>query len=158
MHPELLSLLETAEQRYLEPQEIELYRRHAASLNRRLKTYEMLREQETQIFQAIADRLVKALPNESQENLERCLKYWLLIVRYSATAMLINDLSYLQNRLQDWVKGLLETYETYQIDVQVYELLMQELKNYLSPDDVRLLEPVMQKTKDLIISKPNSNS
>ncbi len=158
MHPELLSLLETAEQRYLEPKELELYRRHAASLNRRLQTYEMLREQETQIFQAIADRLVKALPNESQENLERCLRYWLLIVRYSATAMLINDLAYLQNRLQDWVKGLLETYETYQIDVQVYDLLMQELKNYLSPDDVRLLEPVLQKTKDLIISKPNSNS
>ncbi len=158
MHPELLSLLETAEQRYLEPKELELYRRHAASLNRRLKTYEMLREQETQIFQAIADRLVKVLPNERQENLERCLRYWLLIVRYSATAMLINDLAYLQNRLQDWVKGLLETYETYQIDVQVYDLLMQELKKYLSPDDVRLLEPFMQKTKDLIISKPNSNS
>jgi phage-related protein len=158
MHPELLSLLETAEQRYLEPKEIELYRRHAASLNRRLQTYEMLREQETNIFQAIADRLVKALPNESQENLERCLKYWLLIVRYSATAMLINDLSYLQNRLQDWVKGLLETYETYQIDVQVYDLLMQELKNYLSQDDVRLLEPVLQKANDLIISNPNSNS
>lgn len=158
MHPELLSLLETAEQRYLEPKEIELYRRHAASLTRRLQTYEMLREQETKIFQAIADRLVKALPNESQENLERCLKYWLLIVRYSATAMLINDLSYLQNRLQDWVKGLLETYETYQIDVQVYELLMQELKNHLSQDDVRLLDPVLQKAKDLIISNPTSNS
>jgi phage-related protein len=158
MHPELLSLLETAEQRYLEPKELELYRRHAASLNRRLQTYEMLREQETNIFQAIADRLVKALPNESQENLERCLKYWLLIVRYSATAMLINDISYLQNRLQEWVKGLLETYETYQIDVQVYDLLMQELKNYLSQDDVRLLDPVLQKANDLIISKPNSNS
>lgn len=158
MHPELLSLLETAEQRYLEPKEIELYRRHAASLTRRLQTYEMLREQETKIFQAIADRLVKALPNESQENLERCLKYWLLIVRYSATAMLINDLSYLQNRLQDWVKGLLETYETYQIDVQVYELLMQELKNHLSQDDVRLLDPVLQKAKDLIISNQTSNS
>lgn len=158
MHPELLSLLETAEQRYLEPKEIELYRRHAASLNRRLQTYEMLREQETTIFQAIADRLVKALPNESQENLERCLKYWLLIVRYSATAMLINDLSYLHNRLQDWVKGLLETYETYQIDVQVYDLLMQELKNYLSQDDVRLLDPVLEKAKDLIISSQTSNS
>jgi hypothetical protein len=158
MHPELLSLLETAEQRYLEPKEIELYRRHAASLNRRLQAYEMLREQETQIFQAIADRLVNALPNESQENLERCLKYWLLIVRYSATAMLINDLSYLQNRLQEWVKGLLETYETYQIDVQVYDLLMQELKNYLSQDDVRLLEPVIQKAKDLIMSNQTSNS
>lgn len=158
MHPELLSLLETAEQRYLEPKEIELYRRHAASLNRRLQTYEMLREQETTIFQAIADKLVKALPNESQENLERCLKYWLLIVRYSATAMLINDLSYLQNRLQDWVKGLLETYETYQIDVQVYDLLMQELNNYLSQDDIRLLDPVIQKAKDLIISNQTSNS
>jgi Phycobilisome protein len=158
MHPELLSLLETAEQRYLEPKEIELYRRHATSLNRRLQTYETLGEQETQIFQAVADQLVKALPNESQENLERCLKYWLLIVRYSATAMLINDLSYLQNRLQDWVKGLLETYETYAIDVQVYELLMQELKNYLSQDDIRLLDPVFQKAKDLIISNQTGNS
>lgn len=151
MHPELLSLLETAEQRYLEPKEIELYRRHAASLSRRLQTYEILREQETKIFQAIADQLVKIFPNESQQNLERCLKYWLLIVRYMATGMLLNDISYLENRLQGWVKGLLETYETAQIDVQIYELLMPELKKYLSPDDLRLLEPVLQKTKDLII-------
>jgi hypothetical protein len=158
MHPELLSLLETAEQRYLEPKEIELYRRHAASLNRRLQTYELLREQETNIFQAVADQLVKALPNESEQNLERCLKYWLLIVRYSATAMLINDIAYLQNRLQDWVKGFLETYETFQIDVQIYELLMQQLKTHLSPDDLRLLEPVFQKAKDLIIPTQTGNS
>lgn len=151
MHPELLSLLETAEQRYLEPKEIELYRRHAASLSRRLQTYEILREQETKIFQAIADQLVQVLPNESEQNLERCLKYWLLIVRYMATGMLLNDISYLENRLQGWVKGLLETYETAPIDVQIYQLLIQELKKHLSPDDLRLLEPVLQKTKDLII-------
>lgn len=151
MHPELLSLLEKAEQRYLEPQEVELYRRHAASLNRRLQTYESLRDQENKIFQQVADRLVAAFANEPQENLERCLKYWLLIVRYSATAMLLNDQSYLQNRLQDWVKVFLETYETHSIDAKLYDLLMNELTKELPPEHLRLVEPVLQKAKDMVI-------
>lgn len=151
MHPELLSLLETAEQRYLQPKEVELYRRHAASLNRRLQTYEFLREEETKIFQGVADRLVAALPNESQENLERCLKYWLLIFRYSATAMLLNDPSYLQTRLEDWLKGLLETYETHNIDVKLYELLMADLKQTLPKEHIRLFEPIFQKVPEMVI-------
>jgi len=151
MHPELLSLLEKAEQRYLEPKEVELYRRHAASLNKRLQTYEFLREQESQIFQQVADLLVAALPSEPQENLERSLKYWLLIVRYSATAMLLNDQSYLQNRLQDWLKTLLETYETHHIDVKIYELLMTVVKKELPKEHIRLFEPVLQKVKEIVI-------
>lgn len=151
MHPELLSLLDKAEQRYLESKEIELYRRHVASFNRRLQTYEILRDQEQKIFQEVADRLVAELPNETSENLERCLKYWLLIVRYSATAMLMNDQSYLHNRLQNWVKGLLETYETHAIDVKVYQLLLTVLKKELPKEHIRLVEPVLQKAKEIVI-------
>lgn len=151
MHPELLSLLEKAEQRYLESKEVELYRRHVASLNRRLQTYEVIRDQETSIFQQVADQLIAAFPNEESANLERCLKYWLLIVRYSATAMLINDQSYLQNRLQDWVKSLLETYETHTIDVKLYQLLITVLKKELPKEHIRLFEPVLEKAKDLVI-------
>ena len=151
MHPELLSLLDKAEQRYLESKEIELYRRHVASFNRRLQTYEIVRDQEKKIFQQVADRLVAEFPNEKSENLERCLKYWLLIVRYSATAMLINDQSYLQNRLQNWVKGLLETYETHTIDVKLYECLMTTLKKELPKEHIRLFEPVLQKAQEIVI-------
>ena len=151
MHPELVSLLDTAEQRYLESKEIELYRRHAASLKRRLQTYEVLRDQENKIFQNVADRLVAEFPNENQENLERCLKYWLLTFRYSATAMLLNDIAYLQTRLEDWLKGLLETYETHSIDVKLYELLMSDLKKELPKEHIRLFEPVLQKAKEIMI-------
>ncbi len=151
MHPELLSLLEKAEQRYLEPKEVELYRRHAASLNKRLQTYEVLREQESTIFQQVADLLVTEFPNEQQENLERSLRYWLLIVRYSATAMLLNDQSYLEHRLQDWLKILLETYETKTIDLKLYDLLMNVVKKELPKEHLRLFDPVLQKAKEMLI-------
>ncbi len=91
---ELQNLLYQAEAKYLSLAEITDFKKHVSSLESRLEVYEILRDREVDIFQAIADRLSSELSQEKQERLERGLKNWLLIVRSCAIAMLLNDPSF----------------------------------------------------------------
>lgn len=153
MHPEISRLLDQAEERYLHPKEIELFRRYAASLARRMDAYETLREKEEKIFQPVADQLVAAFPNENQETLERALKHWLLSVRYCATAMLLSDPEFLQLRLHDWMKGLVQTHKTQTIEAKLYQLLLASLKQALSEKQMSMLLPYLERTKKILIEE-----
>ena len=151
MHPEISRLLEQAEQRYLKANELELFQRYVTSLARRLETYEILRDQEESIFQPIADELQAAFGNEPQETVERALKHWLLILRYCASAMLSSDLEFLQLRLNDWVKGLVEASETQKIENKLCELLQSGLKEKLSEKQMALMQPFLAKARQIIL-------
>jgi hypothetical protein len=153
MHPEISRLLEQAEQRYLQTNEIELFRRYAVSLARRMEVYETLRDKEEKIFQPVADRLVAAFPDTGQEILERSLQHWLLISRYCGTAMLLSDSDFLALRLQDWMTGLVQTHQTQTIEHKLYELLVQGLKAELSEKQFPLIQPFVEKAKSLLLDE-----
>lgn len=153
MHPEISRLLEQAEQRYLKANEIELFQRYVASLAKRLETYELIRDKEESIFQPIADQLEAAFGNQPQETVERALKHWLLILRYCSSAMLSSDLDFLQLRLNDWVKGLVETHETQKIENKIYELLESSLKESLSEKQFALMQPFLTKARQIVLGE-----
>ncbi|MCT7971529.1 phycobilisome protein [Laspinema olomoucense] len=153
MHPEIARLLEQAEQRYLQTNELELFRRYAVSLARRMETYEILRDKEEQIFQPVADRLVAAFPDERQDLLERSLKHWLLISRYCGTAMLLSDPDFLALRLKDWMTGLVQTHQTQTIERKLYELLLQGVKAELSDKHFPLIQPLFEKAKAILLEE-----
>ncbi len=153
MHPEIARLLEQAEQRYLQTTEIDLFRRYSVSLVRRMEAYETLRDKEERIFQPVADRLVAAFPDESQEILERSLKHWLLISRYCGTAMLLSDPEFLTLRLKDWMTGLVQNHQSQTVERQLYELLLQGLKEELSDKQFPLIQPFLEKAKTILLDE-----
>ncbi|WP_199249542.1 phycobilisome protein [[Phormidium] sp. ETS-05] len=152
MHPEIVRLLQEAEDRYLQPSEVEIFQRYTASLNRRLEVYEKLREKEEMIFQPVADAIETAFANEKPEVISRSLKHWILILRYCATAMLANDPEFLKLRLQEWVKGLIEAQASTEIELKIYELLENQLKSHLSEKQLPLIQPFLAKSKELIFT------
>ncbi len=152
MHPEIVRLLQEAEDRYLQPSEVEIFQRYAASLNRRLEIYEKLREKEENIFQPVADAVEAAFPNEKPEVISRSLKHWILVLRYCATAMLANDPEFLKLRLEEWVKGLVEAQANREIELKIYELLAQQLPSQLSEKQLPLIQPFLAKSKELIFT------
>jgi hypothetical protein len=151
MHPKIENLIEEAETRYLKAEEIEAFKQYAISIAQSLKTYEFLRDQEMKIFQPIADQLVAAFPQIPQETLERSLKHWVLVLRYSAMAMLINDAQYLETNLLDWLKGIVETHQSTEIETKLYDLLQNQLKTLMAPPALALLQPFLSKAKTILI-------
>lgn len=151
MHPKIEALMEEAESRYLKPEEMEAFKQYAISIAQSLKVYESLRDKEVEIFQPVADRLVKGFPQTEQETLERVLKHWLLVSRYCAMAMLLNDREYLQRRLLDWLKGLVQTHQTAEIEATLYQLLQARLKELLSPQALALLQPFLEQARATLL-------
>lgn len=155
MHPEIEELLDRAENRFLKTEEITAFKRHVANLAQRLKIYEFLREKETSIFQPVANKLQETFPNEQQENLERSLKHWLLVLRYCGMAMLLNDRNFLEQRLQEWLSGIVNAHETQKIEAAVCHLLQTRIKEILSDQARAILQPFLDDAQSMLVGTGN---
>jgi Phycobilisome protein len=155
MHPEIEALLDQAETRFLKGEELIAFKRQAATLAQRLKIYEFLRDKEASIFQPIANKLQATFPDEKEETLERSLKHWLLVLRYCAMAMLLNDRDFLEQRLLGWVSGIVEAHQTQKIEATVCNLLQIRLKELLSEQARAILQPFFDQAKSMIIDRGN---
>ncbi|PPS39590.1 phycobilisome protein [Chroococcidiopsis sp. TS-821] len=150
---ELQNLLYQAEAKYLSLAEITDFKKHVSSLESRLEVYEILRDREVDIFQAIADRLSSELSQEKQERLERGLKNWLLIVRSCAIAMLLNDPSFLQHRLLEWLTNLIQAHQLQPIENKIYELLQSQLQQLFTSEQIALLKPFLEQAKKTLLQE-----
>ncbi|NJK68711.1 MAG: phycobilisome protein [Microcoleus sp. SU_5_3] len=151
MHPEIEVLLDQAENRFLKAEELIAFKRQAATLAQRLKIYEFLREKEASIFQPVANKLQEAFPDEKQETLERSLKHWVLVVRYCAMAMLLNDRAFLEQRLLDWLSGLVEAHQTQKIELTLCNLLQTRIEEILSEQARAILQPFLDQAQSILI-------
>lgn len=151
MHPQLEAVFDEAENRYLQPEELGVLSQYVSSLPERLETYRMLRDRELDIMQKVADDLVAALPNESQQSLERSIRNALLVLRYCAMGMLLEDESFVQSRIQGWLKETIQAYNTPQIETQLYTLLDKHLAQSLSAAQVALLKPLLTMAQNTLL-------
>ena len=140
MHPQIEAMFDEAENRYLKPEELSCLNQYVESLPERLKTYRYLRDHEVEIMQQVADKVETQFPSENVATLERCLKNALLILRYSAMGMLLNDDEFMHGRLLNWLEGTAKAYQTDAIDQCLYQTLNQRLDQVLSPAQVELIK------------------
>jgi hypothetical protein len=152
MQAELNELLVQAENRYLRTEELLGFKSYAETLAQRLKIYEFLRDREIVIFQPIADQISIIFPQEKEERLEQVLQQWILILRHSAMAMLLNDSEYLQRRVLDWLSGLVQAHDTQSIDTQIYQLLNTRLNELLSPKAMVFIQPFLEQVKSYLLN------
>lgn len=151
MHPEIKTLLYKAEEHYLKPEEIESFKNYASSLAQRLEVYELLRDQEVDIFQPVADQLLNAFPQEKQESLEIALKHWLSVLRYCAMATLVNNQEFLQRGLLEWLTDIVRVNQTQAIEKTLYELLLARLSQLLSSQQLALVQPFLAQAEATLL-------
>jgi len=151
MHPQLEAVFDEAENRYLKPEELGVLSQYVSSLPERLEAYRTLRDRELDIMQKVADSLVAALPNEPQARLERSIRNALLVLRYCAMGMLLEDNSFVQNRLQGWLKETIQAYEAPHIETQLYGFLDKQLAASLSEQQVALIQPLLALAQNTIL-------
>lgn len=150
MHPQIEALFDEAENRYLKPEELNLISQYVTSLPARLEAYRALRDQELVVMQEVADQLQSALPQEPVEQLERCIKNAMLMLRYCAMGMLLHDPSFVKDRLVGWVSHSITAFNTQEIDATLYRLLNQQLTASLDPKYLSLLQPQLNLAQGLI--------
>jgi hypothetical protein len=147
MHPQIEALFDEAETRYLKPEELTLINQYVGSLPARLDAYRAVRDRELEVMQWVADQLQSQCPNEPVEALERSLKNALLVLRYCAMGMLLDDEAFVQTRLLRWLTETLKVYDSKAIDELLYRLLNQRLAQTLNQKQASLLIPQLQKAE-----------
>jgi hypothetical protein len=147
MQSDIEALVHKAEEAYLQQSDIELFKQHTVSLQKRLETYECLREREIAIFQPVIEQLVKTCPQENSPLFERVLKHWLSIFRYCAMAMLLNNPDYLEYRILEWLSDIVKAHQMQSIESTFYELLLSRLSEVLTQEQLTLLQPFLEQAR-----------
>lgn len=152
MHSELEAIFDHAESRYLKPEELNILSQYVTSLPDRLETYRQLRDKELDIMQAVADELPNQLPNAETSHLERSIKNALLVLRYCAMAMLLNEEKFVKDRLLNWLSRTIQTYQTQEVDAVLYRLLNQQLTKILTTQQLNLLKPSLALAQNTLLT------
>jgi hypothetical protein len=151
MHPQIDALFDEAESRYLKPEELNIISQFVESLPERLAAYRTLRDQELTVMQQVADQLQAQMPKEKVEILERSIKHALLMLRYCAMAMLVNDQDLIKERFLQWLSQTNQIYDTQKVDALLYQLLNQRLSQTLSPSHLNLLQPMLTLAQNTLL-------
>jgi hypothetical protein len=147
MYLELEDIIHQAEEKYLQDENLEVFSSHISSLRERMETYELIREGELEVFQAVANRLLEKFPKEKPVKIEQSLKHWLLITRYCAMAMLLNNPEFLQRRLLEWLTDIVKAHDLQVIENNLVNILLQELRGKLSEKQVGYFKPFVEQAK-----------
>lgn len=153
MHPQIDALFDEAESRYLKPEELGLINQFVETLPERLEAYRILRDQEVAIMQPVADQLQVQFPQENNANLERSIKNALLLMRYCAMGMLVNDEILVKQRLLSWLEQTTQIYNTQAIDTTLYQLLNQRLSQTLTPKQMSFLSPLLTLAQTTLLER-----
>ncbi|NJK34563.1 MAG: hypothetical protein HC919_06205 [Oscillatoriales cyanobacterium SM2_2_1] len=144
MKTQLQELLDRAQERYLTSQDLKQFEDYVASLPDRLALYRLLRDQEVALLQRVADQAEAELKDAvGVETLEEGIKNLILVLRYGAMAMLLDDEGFLKQRLLSWLERVLPIQQMRQLNEMLYRFLNQELKQRLTPRQQTLLLPLI---------------
>lgn len=140
-----------SENSYLTSKELSSLGRYVSSLSDRLRAYRQLREWETNLIQELVDQL-PAEVQQNVESLEQSIKQTILILRYAALAMLVDDVNLGRRRLEGWLPTMIETYQTQAIDTLLQRSLNQQLPRLLTDAQFALLKPALESAQQLLAS------
>jgi hypothetical protein len=143
MSNQIQDLIAQATERYLSTEEIGLLQAYVTSLPERLALYKCLRDRELDILQAVADRTLEEMPKADSAEVELGIKNLVLVMRYCAMSMLLNDENFLKQRLLGWLEQIMSAYDLRRLNEILYKSLNQVLRKELADNQLALVQPLI---------------
>ena len=153
MYSDIQAVLYEAEDHYLNNAELQLFKHHTGSLALRLEIYERLREQENDIFEPIANELAQVFHEEDQPLLQQALKHWIAILRCCAMAMLLKNPEFLEKRLLEWLKEVIQAHQMQSLENTIYQLLKARLKQVLTSQQIDVFQPFLYQAQKSLLGQ-----
>jgi len=101
-------------------------------------------------MQAVADTLQQQT-NQPEDLVERSIRNGLMVLRYVAMAMLLDDQGFIEERLRGWLPEIVKAYETQAIDRQLFQLLEQKLAAVLTQPQLHLMKPMLDQAQAIML-------
>lgn len=152
MITEIDSQIYQAEAEYLSAKDLGIFKSQILYLEARLKIYEQLRSEESEIFQYVINQIAQNFPDEPEIKVKQALKHWMLILRYCSMAMLANDSQFLQQRILEWLPEQITARQTQMLEKNLYTYLQKRLKKLLGNEQFSILQPYLEQSKNALLS------
>ena len=148
----LEQMLIEAEARYLTPEQLEQLKAYVLGWPKRLHVYRAVREGESQMVSRTLSALQKEMPNLSPQMVDLCRRHLLLLLRYSALAMLLQDEDLLKERLIEWMEEEVRLYGLQSAYEVAYRICQQELRDRLAPGELEFIRPLITQAQAALLS------
>jgi hypothetical protein len=134
------SVLE-ADGRYLDTQELHSLELYLKSYDKRLETYEILREKHNEVVLQALRKLAQVHPEVIQKHGKRCKYDMSEVLRYIALSILRNDEIFFKEAMMTWLDTILVAHHRHTQCIKAYQYLQEVVDKALPPADANLVRP-----------------
>ena len=154
MLTQLQSLPTKIDGRYATDHELKFTQDYLQVVRLRFATYQKLQTLEQEIVNEVYKRMMAKHPNllkRSQGDLSvKWKKDTLRVLRYSATAMLLNDETWLKEKLLLWFETIMRAFGAEESCYVTYELMQAVVEERLSTEEFNLFQPILKLNQTIL--------
>ena len=140
-----------ADGRYATATELQFIKDYLKSVQQRISAYEKIRDAEDQIMEQVEAKARSIEPNVfqkgSRDTAALCRRDRKHLLRYSASAMLINNLDRLRDGLLVWQRTIVHAVKDEKASQIICRLFPEIVKEHLSPEEANMIIPALQLDK-----------
>ncbi len=144
----LESVLERSDGSYISPEDLQRLDRSMASWQKRRETYNLVQKLEKEIIDKVINKVQQRAPflpkPLSEDTVNKCRRDVSLVLRYCATAMLLQDEELLKDRLLYWMQNIMRALRHQKINDRVYQVLQQTVQEQLPQENATLMLPYLK--------------
>lgn len=141
----LEDVLDRADGSYITPEDLRTLDRAIASWQQRRQTYDLVQAKENAILAQVMQQIQATAPDVAAkvtvDGGNKCNRDMALVLRYCATAMLLQDEELLKDRLLYWMQNIMVALKNQRVNDFVYRSLQKSVQEHLPPENADLLLP-----------------
>lgn len=136
-----------ADGRYASSQELQCLKDYIQSLDLRVSAYKKIQAAEAEIINSVEAKMQATNPNlfrkGNRDVSHICKRDRIDVLRYSATALLSNDLDRLQQNFLLWYQTIIRAFQDGRAAGVSYQIMQEVVKKYLTSEEAALLSPIL---------------
>lgn len=141
----LENVLDHADGSYITPEDLRTLDRAIASWQKRRQTYDLIQAKENAILEQVMRQIEAKAPEVAAkvtvDGGNKCNRDMALVLRYCATAMLLQDEELLKDRLLYWMQNIMLALKNQRVNDFVYRALQKSVQENLPKENANLLLP-----------------
>ncbi|TVQ13530.1 MAG: phycobilisome protein [Leptolyngbya sp. DLM2.Bin27] len=142
------ALVQATDGRYATDSELMFFQRYLASVGTRLRAYQKIQAAEKQIIAQVMAQLKAQAPNTfaigGQDLTAKWQRDTVRVLRYSATALLLDDPERFKENLLTWFQTIMRAYGAQESCKLTYITMQKVVAQYLNAEELNLFSPILE--------------
>ncbi|MBW4483094.1 MAG: phycobilisome protein [Tildeniella torsiva UHER 1998/13D] len=142
------ALVQTTDGRYASDQELMFFQQYLGSVGTRLRAYQKIQGAEQQIISQVMTRLKVQRPDiflvGGQDLAAKWQRDTVRVLRYSATALLLDDLERFRDTLLLWFQTIMRAFGAQESCDLTYAAMQEVMAQHLSGEELILFLPILE--------------